>query len=114
MSLLSATQGTPERVWSLVSVIAGNGGTLSKADAAAWLNPGFTRNGESVQVKPTAFSQVLGAATSLGAVEADAATLRLTPACCVTSYATFCHSSAARRVGNGCVSRFRSRWSPSH
>src|SRR3546814_9049381 len=34
--------------------------------------------------------QVLGAATSLGAVEADAATLRLTPACCVTSYATFC------------------------
>src|SRR3546814_10460240 len=90
MSLLSATQGTPERVWSLVSVIAGNGGTLSKADAAAWLNPGFTRNGESVQVKPTAFSQVLGAATSLGAVEADAATLRLTPACCVTSYATFC------------------------
>src|SRR3546814_109022 len=90
MSLLSSTQGTPERVWSLVSVIAGNGGTLSKADAAAWLNPGFTRNGESVQVKPTAFSQVLGAATSLGAVEADAATLRLTPACCVTSYATFC------------------------
>src|SRR3546814_4427512 len=71
-------------------ILAGNGGTLSKADAAAWLNPGFTRNGESVQVKPTAFSQVLGAATSLGAVEADAATLRLTPACCVTSYATFC------------------------
>src|SRR3546814_14492945 len=107
MSLLSSTQGTPERVWSLVSVIAGNGGTLSKADAAAWLNPGFTRNGESVQVKPTAFSQVLGAATSLGAVEADAATLRLTPACCVTR-------SEERRVGKECVSTCRSRWSPYH
>src|SRR3546814_527710 len=79
MSLLSSTQGTPERVWSLVSVIAGNGGALCKADAAAWLNPGFTRNGESVQEKPTAFGQVLGAATSLGAVEADAAMLRLNP-----------------------------------
>src|SRR3546814_5684360 len=90
MSLLSSTQGTPERVWSLVSVIAGNGGALCKADAAAWLNPGFTRNGESVQEKPTAFGQVLGAATSLGAVEADAAMLRLNPSCCVASYAAFC------------------------
>src|SRR3546814_8755062 len=90
MSLLSSTQGTPERVWSLVSVIAGNGGALCKADAATWLNPGFTRNGESVQEKPTAFGQVLGAATSLGAVEADAEMLRLNNSCCVASYAAFC------------------------
>src|SRR3546814_16157195 len=62
------------------------------SDLSAWLNPGFTRNGESVQEKPTAFGQVLCAATSLGAVEADAAMLRLNRACCVASYAAFCDS----------------------
>src|SRR3546814_21191603 len=98
MSLLSSTEGTPERVWSLVSVIAGNGGTLSKADAAAGLNRGFTRTGEIVQVQPTAFIQVLGAATTTGAVEAYAATVRLTPAFCGTRYATFVHWSYDHQI----------------
>lgn len=90
MSLLSSTQGTPERVWSLISLIAANDGLLGRTEAAEWLNPGFTRDGETVVEKPTAFAQTLGAATSLGAVQADKGMLLLNSSCNVGSYATFC------------------------
>jgi hypothetical protein len=90
MSLLASTQGTPERVWSLLSVLAANDGSMSRAEAADWLNPGFTRGGEVVSEKPTAFAQTLGAATSLGAIEVEKGMLRLNPSCSVDSYAAFC------------------------
>src|SRR3954471_17443507 len=90
MSLLSSTQGTPERVWSLISLLAANDGALGRTEAAEWLNPGFTRGGETVSEKPTAFAQTLGAATSLGAVQADKGTLLLNSSCNVGSYTAFC------------------------
>lgn len=98
MSLLSSTQGTPERVWSLVSLLAANGGSLERTTAGECLNPGFTENTMHVLEKPTAFSQTLGAATSLGAVEADRTDLRLHTSCPTDSYAAFCDWVHARLV----------------
>jgi hypothetical protein len=89
MSILSSTQGTPERVWSLISLLAASEGELSRTEAAAWLNPEFTRADQIVGERPTAFAQVLGAATSLGAVEVVGTTLRLNPACEVNSFSAF-------------------------
>lgn len=79
MSLLSSTRGTPERVWSLVSALAVNQGCLGRDEADALLNPAFTRGGDVVKQDPTAFAQTLSAATSLGIVGIDQATLRLRP-----------------------------------
>ena len=90
MSLLSSTQGTPARVWSLVGAVAANGGELSRSDAQDWLNPGFLENGQEVREKTSTFGQTLGAATSLGAVRQEAGLLRLEPSCVVTTFADFC------------------------
>ncbi|POF32610.1 hypothetical protein [Roseibium marinum] len=89
MSLLSSTQGTPERVWSLVSLLATQEGQITRAEAEGWLNPTFLSDGAVVSEKSTAFSQVLGAATSLGVVEADGDELRLVPSCTTENYAGF-------------------------
>lgn len=98
MSLLSSTQGTPERVWSLISLLAASGGRLERATAADCLNPGFTENTIQVAEKPSAFSQTLGAATSLGVVEAVHTDLQLDPACPTDSYAAFCDWVHARLI----------------
>ncbi len=89
MSLLSSTQGTPERVWSLVSAVANCGGALGRADADEWLNPGFTRKELVVQEKPEAVAQTVNAATSLGALLAEGGQLRLAEGCPTISEATF-------------------------
>lgn len=77
MSILSSTQGTPERVWSLVSLVAANDGRIERVDAANWLNPTFLENGKLVDDKES-FAQVQGAATALGALTLDYKTLELT------------------------------------
>ncbi|WP_064713575.1 hypothetical protein [Rhizobium bangladeshense] len=94
MSILSSTQGTPERVWSLVSIIAANDGTIARAEASDWLNPGFSRDLQKVVEKPEAFGQTLGAATALGAVQVDGKLLQLHPSCPrgdIASFADWCH-----------------------
>jgi hypothetical protein len=90
MSLLSSTQGTPERVWSLVSLLAGNHGEMTRIEAEAWLNPGFLSAGTVVSEKQSAFAQVLGAATSLGAIEVEADTLRLATSLHPECFVGFC------------------------
>ena len=71
MSLLSSTQGTPERVWSLIAALSASKGEIDRADAVKWLNPGFLKDNNEYSEKPDAFNQTLGAATSLGAIEAE-------------------------------------------
>src|SRR4051812_6002045 len=90
MSLLSSTQGTPERVWSLIAAIAANGGVLERAEATEVLNPGFTREGKDVREKPDFFNQALNAGTSLGAIEIHEDKLRLSPSCTAKNYISFC------------------------
>lgn len=95
MSILSSTQGTPERVWSLVSLIAAQDGQMDKTEASDWLNPGFIKDKQKVIEKSEAFGQVLGAATSIGAVEAEGKLLKLNPTCPTTDlsgFADWCHN----------------------
>jgi hypothetical protein len=87
MSILSSTQGTPERVWSLISALSVNGGVLPRSEAAELLNPCFIQGGQIV--RDDGFNQTLGAATSLGVIEADQSTLRLNPSCSANDYSAF-------------------------
>lgn len=64
MSLLSSTQGRPERIRSLVALLRDHQAPLSRAEVIRWLQPG-SRAGES----DSAASQTLDCARSLGFVE---------------------------------------------
>lgn len=95
MSILSGPQGTPERVWSLVSLIAAHDGQIDKVEASEWLNPGFIRDNQKIAEKAEAFGQVLGAATSIGAVQAEGKLLVLNSTCPATemsAFADWCHN----------------------
>ena len=89
MSLLSSTQGTPERVWSLIAAVSAGGGEIERGEAMSWLNPGFMKDGSEYKEKPDAFAQTLGAATSLGAVEAEKGALRVGPTFHAEGYLDF-------------------------
>lgn len=65
MSLLSSTQGTPERVWSAIKIVEAEGGRISRDDLWTWLNPAFLVNGVAEQRGGEAERQVAGAASSL-------------------------------------------------
>ena len=89
MSLLSSTQGTPDRVWSLVVAVGHCGAALPRSEADQWLNPGFMRQNILIKEKPEAVAQTVNAATSLGALMAYAGELRLAHGCPTDSEAAF-------------------------
>jgi hypothetical protein len=64
MSLLSSTQGTPERTLSLVQVLAAHDGRLPRGELLAWLDPAFGREASEVGTSAAA-DQTLGSASSL-------------------------------------------------
>lgn len=65
MSLLSDTQGHPERVWSLLRLLDALGGSTPKEDIATWMMPAsFRQSDDSVKN----VQQLIGAARSLGLV----------------------------------------------
>lgn len=66
MSLLSNTQGRPERVRSLVGLLSAHGGTMPREEVYDWLLPPFFRNRDQV---PTSIQNTIGAASDLGLVE---------------------------------------------
>lgn len=70
MSLLTDTQGTPERVWSLLRLLSSKGGSLSSSEIEAWMNPDF-RGGGVMAREPLSVSvyQTIGSAASLGFME---------------------------------------------
>jgi hypothetical protein len=67
MSLLSSTQGTPDRVLSLLQVLAAHDRQMTRADLLAWLNPAFVQAMPRATNSPAA-EQTLGAAMSLNFV----------------------------------------------
>lgn len=71
MSLLTDTQGTPDRVWSTLNAVSAADGVLSREDLAALLNPAFVRSGET-RIINDAHKQAIGAAGSLGLIELEA------------------------------------------
>jgi hypothetical protein len=64
MSLLSDTQGTPDRVLSLLQLLAAHDGRLPRAEVLAWLNPAFVHGTPRSNASPAA-DQTIGAALSL-------------------------------------------------
>lgn len=65
MSLLSSTQGTPERVWSAIRIVEAEGGRIGRDDLWTWLNPAFVTDGVARHISGEAERQVIGAASSL-------------------------------------------------
>jgi len=72
MSLLSSTSGTPDRVLSLVQVLAAHGGELPREELLTWINPPFVRDGAVRQTPKDAATQTWGATSSLGLAVARA------------------------------------------
>lgn len=66
MSLLSDTQGRPERVHSLLKLLEAHGGKLGRQEIQAWLMPRALG-----KERTTAADQTLGAAKSLGFIKAE-------------------------------------------
>jgi hypothetical protein len=66
MSLLTDTQGTPERVWSTVGAVAAAGGRISRDELWGLLNPRFLHNGLERDIGDgIAHKQAIGASVSL-------------------------------------------------
>jgi hypothetical protein len=94
MSILSRPQGLPERVWSLVSGFSAIGGQADRATFEALINPGFLKDGITVQTKANLASDTLGAASSLGLVSYDrsrAALLMESPCDSASEFADHIH-----------------------
>lgn len=72
MSLLSSTQGTPERVWSAIGIVAAEGGRIGRDDLWTWLNPAFVTDGVARPIGGEAERQVIGAASSLDFLKPEA------------------------------------------
>lgn len=81
MSVLSSPQGTPERVWSLVAGLASLGGRADRATFDSLINPGYEKDGAELRAKGTLAGDALGAASSLGLIDAgrEKATLSIEP-----------------------------------
>jgi hypothetical protein len=74
MSLLSDTRDTPRTVWALVQLLAAHDGELERNGVWGWMDPFDT--GKDDQGRPkagNALDQTIGAASSLGLVDTDAA-----------------------------------------
>lgn len=71
MSVLSSPQGVPERVWSLVGGLLALGGSTDRESLDRLINPGFIKDGLSVRTEPKLAANALGAATSLGFIDAN-------------------------------------------
>lgn len=68
MSLLTSTQGTPERVWSALGMLSALGGRADRNELAHWLNPRFSQGGAPRPTGGEAELAVVGCAVSLGLV----------------------------------------------
>lgn len=75
MALLSATQGTPERVWSLLTILASHKGEMEREVLSNWLNPKFMSSEEAAPEQNTAVSQTIQAANGLGLIDSSHRTI---------------------------------------
>lgn len=95
MSLLSSTQGTPERVWSLVKLVEAHEGAMPRDQLLGWLAPAFTQGGQRRALSGELDGQALGAATSLGLVRRESGDYALDqPA--ASSFQSFADQTHAR------------------
>jgi hypothetical protein len=96
MSLLSSTQGSPERVWSVLRILEAHGGSLSRDELMAWLNPEFRRGLNTIQTQESAASQTILAALSLEFIVADGRIYNLTTESAPPNFLAFMDAVHAR------------------
>ena len=78
MSLLTETQGTPERVWSSINAVGAVDGPMARDELWALLNPKFLRDGVARELGDgIAHRQAVGASVSLGLLELEGGNYRL-------------------------------------
>lgn len=78
MSLLSDTQGSADRIWSLLRLVDALGGTLQRDEALKWLAPPFgTDPALAPSAQDSAVKQTVRAAASLGLVRTTPSTIEL-------------------------------------
>lgn len=77
MSLLTDTQGTPERVWSSMSAVAVADGRLGRDELQALLNPNFVRQGQERNPTDSGPKQTIGSTVSLGLIAFENGVYRL-------------------------------------
>jgi hypothetical protein len=83
MSLLSDTQGKPERVLALVKLLQAVGGAMPREDVFQWLLPKSVRPEEGDREKSdpeSAIRQTLGAASGLGLTKHEGKSIQLADA----------------------------------
>ncbi|MEJ1156641.1 hypothetical protein [Prosthecomicrobium sp. N25] len=79
MALLSATQGTPERLWAIARVIAACGGSAPRSELQQWLRPRWDGVSDTAHDENDRglVSQALQAASGLGLIESSRDSVRL-------------------------------------
>lgn len=77
MALLTATQGTPHRIWSLLQILDARGEALSREEIEGWMNPEIHIEGESARSEKSAVGQTIDATAGLGFIDRNAGLLGL-------------------------------------
>lgn len=79
MALLAATQGTPERLWAIVTVIDAHGGTIARSELEQWLRPRWDGVTDATRDRNDRglVNQALQAASGLGLIETSRDTVAL-------------------------------------
>lgn len=77
MALLTATQGTPHRIWSLLQILGARGEALLREEIEGWMNPEIHIEGQSSRSEKSAVSQTIDATAGLGLVDRNAGLLSL-------------------------------------
>lgn len=77
MSVLSRPQGTPDRVWSLISGLNAANFDVTPDDFLGLLNPGYNRAGVTEIANANLARDATGVATALGLVERENSLVRL-------------------------------------
>lgn len=99
MSLLTDTQGTPDRVFSLLRVLHAVGGEFTLDEAKAWLDPQYRGRDPNLESQETAVRQTLGSAASLGFIESNRGRYRLlvAPPASAEAFADLVHATLCRQ-----------------
>ena len=93
MSLLTATQGSAERVWSLLRLLYAHPQGLSRDEIVGWMSPRFNKDAVVVEDQLSAVKQTIEAALSIEMIrhEGKAYVLNAEPLESITQFADTVH-----------------------
>lgn len=95
MSLLTDTQGAPERIYSLLRLLAAHDGSMARGDVHLWLDPPF----DDRERAASAVDQTIRAAASLDSIDNGDTVRLLWTAEDIESYSAFADRVHDRLIG---------------